>query len=107
MSEKRRLVVELSAQARNWSLPVAGLARLENAARAEWETIVIDEPIPMSHDAGSVVSAHALAAANEAEVYFGWGISETLFRAAPKLKWVHSAAAGVGKSKTLIAKRQR
>lgn len=98
MSGKRRLVVELAAQARNWSLPVAGLERLEAAAREEWETIVIDEPIPMSHDAGSVVSAHALDAANEAEVYFGWGISETLFRAAPKLKWVHSAAAGVGKS---------
>ena len=98
MSEKRRLVVELAAQARNWSLPVAGLTRLEDAAHGDWETIVIDEPIPMSHDAGNVVSSHALAAASEAEVYFGWGISETLFRAAPKLRWVHSAAAGVGKS---------
>jgi phosphoglycerate dehydrogenase-like enzyme len=32
----------------------------------------------------------------EAEVYFGFGITADLFRAACKLRWVHSAAAGVG-----------
>ena len=32
----------------------------------------------------------------EAEVYFGFGIPRELFIAAPNLRWVHSAAAGVG-----------
>jgi len=32
----------------------------------------------------------------DAEVYFGFGIPRPLFLAAPHLKWVHSAAAGVG-----------
>jgi len=30
------------------------------------------------------------------EVYFGFGIARDIFLAAPKLRWVHSAAAGVG-----------
>ncbi len=32
----------------------------------------------------------------DAEVYFGFGITRDLFRAARRLRWVHSAAAGVG-----------
>jgi len=31
----------------------------------------------------------------DAEVYFGHGLSATLFAAAPRLRWVQSAAAGV------------
>jgi phosphoglycerate dehydrogenase-like enzyme len=41
------------------------------------------------------VSAEVLAAAAEAEVYFGYGLSAQLFAAARKLRWVHTAAAGV------------
>jgi phosphoglycerate dehydrogenase-like enzyme len=35
-------------------------------------------------------------AVGDAEVYFGFGIPRALFLAAPRLRWVHSAAAGVG-----------
>jgi phosphoglycerate dehydrogenase-like enzyme len=35
-------------------------------------------------------------AIRDAEVYFGFGISRPLFREARSLRWVHSAAAGVG-----------
>lgn len=34
----------------------------------------------------------------DAEVYFGFGITRPLFAAAQRLRWVHSAAAGVGGS---------
>jgi phosphoglycerate dehydrogenase-like enzyme len=37
-----------------------------------------------------------LAQAVEAEAYFGFGLSRPIFLAAPRLRWVHSAAAGVG-----------
>jgi phosphoglycerate dehydrogenase-like enzyme len=41
------------------------------------------------------VSTDALNAAADAEVYFGHGLSPTLFAAAPRLRWVQTAAAGV------------
>ena len=41
-------------------------------------------------------SAEALALMGGAEAYFGFGITADLVRAAPRLRWVHSAAAGVG-----------
>ncbi|MGI8499058.1 MAG: D-2-hydroxyacid dehydrogenase [Gemmatimonadaceae bacterium] len=37
----------------------------------------------------------ALEAIGDAEVYFGFGMSEPLFSAARRLRWVHTAAAGV------------
>ena len=37
-----------------------------------------------------------MTATSDAEVYFGFGIPRALFLAARRLRWVHSAAAGVG-----------
>ena len=34
----------------------------------------------------------------DADVYFGWGINKEIFKAAKKLKWIHSGSAGVGAS---------
>ena len=41
-------------------------------------------------------SAESIDAISGAEVYFGFGIPRPLFLAAKRLRWVHSAAAGVG-----------
>lgn len=98
MSARRRLLVEVSAQARNWSLPVIGLDRLTSEAPEGWEVEVLDESIPFAPEAGHVLSASALAAAPEIEAYFGWGINRSLFLEAPRLRWAHSCAAGVGRS---------
>jgi len=98
VTPRRRLVVEVSAQSRNWSLPTVGLERIVHGAPPDWEVIVLDEAIPFANEAGHVVTEGALRAAPDMEAYFGWGIAEPLFRAAPGLKWVHSAAAGVGRS---------
>lgn len=98
MTAPRRLLVEVSAQARNWSLPVVGLERVMAEAPEGWEVQVLDETIPFASEAGHVLSSAAQAAAPEIEAYFGWGIAQSLFVQAPKLRWVHSCSAGVGRS---------
>jgi phosphoglycerate dehydrogenase-like enzyme len=42
-------------------------------------------------------SDEVLEAVRGAEVYFGFGVPRVLLVAAPNLRWVHSAAAGVGR----------
>jgi phosphoglycerate dehydrogenase-like enzyme len=98
MTSHRRLVVEVSAQARNWALPAQGLERLEVEGPPGWEVLIIDEEVPFSKDAGHIVTSSAIEAAGSMEAYFGWGIAEPVFRAAPHLRWVHAASAGVGNS---------
>lgn len=57
---------------------------------------VLDTPAVSDGDGGSEPLPEVLAAIADAEVYVGFGIQRALFRAAPQLGWVHSAAAGVG-----------
>jgi hypothetical protein len=91
----RVLVVDLNSTARVWALPPRGAARLVDAA-------------PPGVDGARGVGAHGVgrrrrAAAErggagcraEAEVYFGFGLHPALLAAAPRLRWVQSAAAGV------------
>ena len=92
----RIVVLDLAATSRNWSLPSAGRERLLADAPAGWEVRFVDAPTVSDGDGGTAPSAEALDAVREAEVYFGFGVSRALFVAAPRLRWVHSAAAGVG-----------
>ena len=92
----RRLLVDLNARAAAWAIPAAGAERLRAAAPAGWEAVVLDAPTTSDGDGGAPPSAAALAAIVDAEVYAGFGISQPLFRAARGLRWVHTAAAGVG-----------
>ena len=92
----RRLVVDLMAESRNWTLPREGESEIRNAAPGDWELFFNEIPVQTSGDGGHAPSPQTLAAIPEAEVYFGYGLSRDLFAAAPHLKWVHSAAAGVG-----------
>jgi len=46
------------------------------------------------------VSPEVLDAVREAEIYLGYGVSSALLKEARKLRWAHSAAAGVGSSLT-------
>lgn len=91
----RRLVVDLAATSRNWALPPEGQARLLEAAPVDWEVTVVQAPTVSDGDGGRLASAEALDAMRDAEAYFGFGITRDLFLAAPRLRWVHSAAAGV------------
>lgn len=91
----RRLVVDLRATSAAWALRDADAARLRTAAPDGWEVHVVAAPTVSDGDGGAAASPEALAAVAEAEVYAGFGMSRALFDAAPYLRWIHSAAAGV------------
>ncbi|HEX6057839.1 MAG TPA: D-2-hydroxyacid dehydrogenase [Gemmatimonadaceae bacterium] len=92
----RRLVVDLAATSRNWALPEWGERLLRQAAPAGWEVVVATSPTSSDGDGSAGPSPEVLEAIGGAEAYFGFGISRPLFIEARRLRWVHSAAAGVG-----------
>ena len=97
MTERlRRLVVDLAATSKNWALTPAGEARIRAEAPPEWEVAVVRAPTSSDGDGPQGASREAMAVITEAEAYFGFGITADLLVAARKLRWVHSAAAGVG-----------
>lgn len=91
----RRLVVDLAASSRNWSLPSWGADAIRTAAPANWDVYFVGSPTISDGDGGGGVTSEVLNAARDAEVYFGYGLSPQLFAVASRLQWVHSAAAGV------------
>lgn len=71
------------------------IERLRGATPPGWEVRIVQSPTVSDGDGGTDPSAEVLAAIAEAEVYFGFGITRRLFLAASRLRWSHSAAAGV------------
>jgi phosphoglycerate dehydrogenase-like enzyme len=97
---QRRLVVDLSSQRPVWRPPEEFLRALTAAGGAEWRVEPVSAPNDSDGDGGAV-SPEAVAVAAGAEVYIGWGIPEAVVEAGRgTLRWVHSAAAGVGGSLT-------
>jgi phosphoglycerate dehydrogenase-like enzyme len=92
---RRRLVVELAATAPSWALPPWGEGAIRAAAPPDWDVHMVRDLTVSDGDGGGGVSPETLAAAADAEVYFGYGLTTKLFEAAPQLRWVHTAAAGV------------
>ena len=92
----RRLVVDLAATSKNWALTPAGEEMLRAEAPPGWEVAVVRAPTSSDGDGPQGASREALSVITEAEAYFGFGITADLLRAARRLRWVHSAAAGVG-----------
>ena len=95
MTRPRRLVVDLAATSRNWALPSEGAARIRAAAPPDWEVHIASAPTSSDGDGGRTASPEVLGALRDAEVYFGFGITRDAFNAAPGLRWIHSASAGV------------
>jgi phosphoglycerate dehydrogenase-like enzyme len=91
----RIVVADLQAVAPVWRLTGEAAVRLRTATPPGWETRILESPTISDGDGGSAPSAEALAAVADAEVYFGFGFPKPLFDAAKRLRWVHSAAAGV------------
>ena len=89
-------MVDLAATSRNWALRPDGEARLRTEAPPGWEVALVRAPTSSDGDGPKGASAESKALIADAEAYFGFGITADLFRAAHKLRWVHSAAAGVG-----------
>lgn len=94
-SAARVLVVDAMAQSLTWRPGPEVERALRDAAPPGWEVRMVQAPTSSDGDGALVPSDEALAAIGDAEVYLGFGITPPLFRAAPKLRWVHSAAAGV------------
>jgi len=92
----RLLVADLAAGSRNWALPADARDRLLAAAPADWRVHVVAAPTSSDGDGPPRPSDEVMAAIADAEVYFGFGMPAVLFEAARRLRWVHSAAAGVG-----------
>ena len=92
----RRLVVDLAATSKNWALTPAGEERIRAEAPPGWEVVTVNAPTSSDGDGPARASEEALAAIPEAEAYFGFGVTSDLLRAGRRLRWVHSAAAGVG-----------
>jgi phosphoglycerate dehydrogenase-like enzyme len=92
----RRLVVDLAASSKNWALTPAGEARLRADGPSGWEIVVVSAPTSSDGDGPQGASREAIAAIADAEAYFGFGVTADLLAAAQRLRWVHSAAAGVG-----------
>lgn len=95
MATTRRLVLDLIARSANWALPPDAERAIVDATPAGWQVVVVRAPTSSDGDGPAAPSDEALAAVGDAEVYFGFGITRPLFLAAPRLRWVHSAAAGV------------
>lgn len=89
-------MVDLAAISRNWALPPEGEARLRAEAPAGWEVVFVRAPTSSDGDGPKGASDEAKRAIPDAEAYFGFGMTSDLLGAAPRLRWVHSAAAGVG-----------
>ena len=92
----RLLVADVAARSKNWSLPPEGAERLMAAVPDGWRIHIVKSPTSSDGDGPPRPSDEVIDAIRDAEVYFGFGIPADLFKEARKLRWVHSAAAGVG-----------
>lgn len=100
MSAPRRLVADLRDARPVYTVPDWALAEIRAALPEGWEMTVVEAPADGSGDGGAV-SPEAVEAVRGAEVYLGHGVPREVFRAATeppgsRLRWVHSASAGVG-----------
>src|SRR5215470_7326910 len=92
----RVLVADLRAQQPLWAITPGAEERLRAATPHGWTVRMVGAPTSADGDGSKPPSDEALTAVRDAEVYFGFGMSRPLFDAAPRLHWLHSAAAGVG-----------
>jgi len=92
----RKLVVDLAATSKNWALTPDGARRITAEAPPGWTIHIVEAATSSDGDGPPRPSDEVVEAIRGAEVYFGFGFPRALLLAAPNLRWVHSAAAGVG-----------
>ncbi len=94
----RRLVVDLQSTSPHMRVPPWAAERITAAAPNGWDVVHIASPSKSIGSGSNMASVETLAAIAGAEAYLGYGVPAGLLQAAPQLRWVHSAAAGVGAS---------
>lgn len=90
------LVVDLRATSPAWSLTEEAAAAIRSAAPSGWTTHIVGASTVSDGDGNESPSAEVMGAIADADAYVGFGMPRSLFVAAPRLRWIHSAAAGVG-----------
>lgn len=99
MSTRRRLVAWMhSARYPTWSMPESTADALQASLGPGWTVDSIPESTYAGGDGSTTLPDAVRGAVEDAEIYFGWGISRELFLAAPRLRWAHSGAAGAASS---------
>jgi phosphoglycerate dehydrogenase-like enzyme len=95
----RRFVIDMySSRYPLWCMPDEHAERIRAVLTEEWELIRVIEEADGSGDGISTMSPALLEALTGAEVYCGFGVPRQVFALSDRLRWVHSAAAGVGGS---------
>src|SRR5207237_9966285 len=87
---------DLASRPKHWSLTPEGERGILSGALKGWRVHVVRALTSSDGDGPSEPSAESMEAIRDAEVYFGFGVPKPLFVAGKKVRWVHSAAAGVG-----------
>jgi phosphoglycerate dehydrogenase-like enzyme len=96
----RRVVLDMMDRRPMWAMPTWVPDELRRALPEGWELVVIGVVTDGAGDGATRVHPSVLEAVASAEAYLGYGIHEALLEAGRPLRWVHSGAAGVGKSLT-------
>lgn len=91
----RRVVVDLRSRSKAFCMPAATAQAIVAATPAGWETKIVAAETDSFGDGAQQPSRESTAAIADAEVYFGYGMPKPLYFAAKKLKWTHTATAGV------------
>jgi len=91
-----RLVVDLRSTSPAWSLTDHAAVAIRSAAPPGWTTYFVDAQTVSDGDGNASPSAEVMREIADADAYLGFGMPRALFIAAPRLRWIHSAAAGVG-----------
>ena len=90
------LVVDGNAVSRTWTMTQDAERRIRDGAQPGWDVYVVRAQTSSDGDGPRGASDEVVRAIPNADVYLGFGIPRPIFLAAKRLKWVHSAAAGVG-----------
>src|SRR5438045_5740634 len=96
MTAQPLLVVDLQATSKNWAITPEGEARIAREAPPGWRIHFIRSATSSDGDGPPRPSDEVMTAVAGAEAYYGFGIPRLLFLEGKRLRWVHSAAAGVG-----------
>ena len=90
------LVVDGNAVSRTWTMTSEAEKRVRDEAPPGWDVYFVRAQTSSDGDGPRGSSDEVLHEIPKADVYLGFGIPRPLFLAARQLRWVHSAAAGVG-----------
>jgi phosphoglycerate dehydrogenase-like enzyme len=91
----RKLVVDARARAAVFRITDAAVAQLRDEQADGWAVCIVEGETNSDGDGGDRPPAEVLREIADAEVYLGFGIARDAFLAARRLRWVHSASAGV------------